>query len=116
MSGGDIAAIIAACGFVLLVLFIAVPLFKLGAVLDESRISLRQASQDLTPLISELTETVQEANKQLAKVDVITTNVAEVTSNVSAVVALAASTVGAPLVKIAGIASSLRSVVLGKKK
>ncbi len=115
MSGGDIAAVIAASGFVLLVLFTAIPLIKLGGVLDETRSTMRQFAQETAPLLSELTETVQETNKQLAKVDVITTNAAEVSNNVSALVALFTSTVGSPLVKIAGFSSGLRSLLLGKK-
>ena len=105
MSGGDIAAIIAAAGFVLLVLFIAVPLLKLGRDLNET----------VSPLLSELTDTVTATNKQLAKVDVITENVAEVTTNVSALVAVFSSTLGSPLVKLAGLAKGLNTF-LGKKK
>lgn len=115
MSGGDIAGIIAASGFVLLVLFIGVPLVKLGRVLDETRDSLRNISEEVTPLLSELTDTVQATNKQLAKVDVITENVSEVTGNVSALVSLFASAVGSPLMKIAGIANGVRSILKTKK-
>lgn len=116
MSGGDIAAIIAAGAFALLVLFIAVPLVKLGKVLDETRESIRSVNEEVAPLLTELTQTVQATNKQLAKVDVITENVSEVTGNISALVAVFASTVGSPLVKIAGLTTGLRSVLLGKSK
>ena len=116
MSGGDIAAIIAAAGFVLLVLFIAVPLLKLGRVLDETRNSIRDLNETVSPLLSELTDTVTATNKQLAKVDSITTNVSEVTTNVSAMVSLFTSALGSPLVKIAGLAQGLRSVFFGKAK
>jgi uncharacterized protein YoxC len=116
MSGADIAGIIAAAGFVLLVLFLAVPLIKLGGVLDETRESIRDLSRQTSPLLSELTETVQEANKQLAKIDVITTNVADVSSNVSSLVAVFASTIGSPLVKLAGLTKTLTSALMGKKK
>ena len=116
MSGGDIAAIIAASGFVLLVLFIAIPLVKLGGVLDETRDSIRDLAAQTTPLLTEITETAKEANKQLAKVDVITTNVAEVSSNISSLVAVFSAAVGSPLVKIAGMTKALSSALLGKKK
>lgn len=115
MSGGDIAGIIAASGFVLLVLFVGVPLIKLGRVLDETRVSVRNVSEEVTPLLSELTETVQATNKQLAKVDVITENVSEVTGNLSALVALFSSTLGSPLMKIAGLATGVRSFLKEKK-
>jgi uncharacterized protein YoxC len=116
MSGGDVAAIIAAAGFVLLVVFLAVPLFKLGRVLDETRNSIRDLNEGVSPLLTELTETVTQTNKQLAKVDVITENVAEVTTNVSSLVAVFSATLGSPLVKIAGLTQGIRSAILGKSK
>ena len=116
MSGGDVAALIAAGGFVLLVLFVAVPLLKLGRVLDETRNSIRDLNETVSPLLSELTETVTATNKQLAKVDQITENISEVTTNVSSLVAVIAATLGSPLVKIAGLTQGLRSALLGKKK
>ena len=116
MSGGDIAAIIAASGFVLLVIFIGVPLMKLGRVLDETRVAIRDINDSTAPLLTELTETVQATNKQLARVDVITENVSEVTTNISSLVAVFSAAVGSPLVKIAGLTSGLRDALLGKKK
>lgn len=116
MSGGDIAAIIAAGGFVLLVIFIAVPLLKLGRVLDETRTSIRDLNESLSPLLTELTETVTATNKQLEKIDVITDNVAEVSTNISSLVAVFSATLGSPLVKLAGLTKGLRSTLLGKKK
>jgi uncharacterized protein YoxC len=116
MSGGDVAAIIAAAGFVLLVVFLAVPLFKLGRVLDETRNSIRDLNEGVSPLLTELTETVTQTNKQLAKVDVITENVAEVTTNVSSLVAVFSATLGSPLVKIAGLTQGIRSAIIGKGK
>jgi uncharacterized protein YoxC len=116
MSGGDVAALIAAGGFVLLVLFVAVPLLKLGRVLDETRNSIRDLNETVSPLLSELTQTVTAANKQMAKVDQITENISEVTTNVSSLVAVFAATLGSPLVKIAGLTKGLRSALLGKKK
>lgn len=116
MSGGDVAAIIAAAGFVLLVVFLAVPLFKLGRVLDETRNSIRDLNEGVSPLLTELTETVTQTNKQLAKVDVITENVAEVTTNVSSLVAVFSATLGSPLVKIAGLTQGIRSAIIGKSK
>lgn len=116
MSGGDIAAIIAAGGFVLLVVFIAVPLLKLGRVLDETRTSIRDLNESLSPLLTELTGTVTATNKQLEKIDVITDNVAEVSTNISSLVAVFSATLGSPLVKLAGLTKGLRSTLLGKKK
>ena len=102
MSGGDIAGLIAAGVFAVLVGLIAIPLVKLGGVFDQTRDSIKDVSDGITPILAESTVTVQEANKQLARVDVITRNVEEVTGNVSSLVALFAASVGGPLIKLAG--------------
>ncbi|WP_285116502.1 DUF948 domain-containing protein [Leifsonia sp. fls2-241-R2A-40a] len=109
MSGGDIAGLIAAVVFAVLVGFIAIPLIKLGRVLDQTRASIKEASDGITPILDETATTLQETNKQLARVDVITRNVADVTGNVSSLVALFAATVGGPLIKLAGFSAAARA-------
>lgn len=115
MSGGDIASIIAASAFALLVIFIGVPLIKMGRLLDEARDSVHDLNSSVAPLLTELTTTVTETNKQLARLDVITENVAGVTTTISSMVETFSSAIGGPLVKIAGITKGLSSALLGKK-
>lgn len=106
MSGGDIAGLIAAGVFLILVALLAVPIIKLGGVFDELRRGIRQSVDEITPTLAETQVTLQETNKQLAKVDSITTNVHEVTENVNSLVALTAATVGGPLIKLAGFSAA----------
>jgi uncharacterized protein YoxC len=113
MSGGDIAGLIAAGVFAVLVGLLAVPLLKLGKVFDETSAAIRGVSDNVTPLLEEATTTLSESNKQLARIDSITSSVEETTSNVSALVALFAATVGGPLIKIAGFSAGVRAAVVG---
>ncbi len=109
MSGGDIAGLIAAAVFAVLVGFLAIPLVKLGRVFDQTTLAIRDVSVGVTPLLEESATTIRETNKQLARVDTITGNVADVTGNVSALVALFAATVGGPLIKVAGFSAAVRA-------
>ncbi len=113
MSGGDIAGLIAAGVFAILVALLAVPLLKLGRVFDETSAAIRSASDNVTPLLEEATITISETNKQLARVDTITASVEETTGNVSALVALFAATVGGPLIKLAGFSAGVRAAIGG---
>ena len=61
MTGGDIAGLIAAGVFAVLVCLLAVPLITLGGVLDELRAGIRESVQSLTPTLAE----TQEANRRL---------------------------------------------------
>jgi uncharacterized protein YoxC len=113
MSGGDIAGLIAAGVFAVLVAFLALPLIKLGGVLDETRAAIREASNGVSPILEETTVTIREANKQLGRVDTITRSVADVSGNVSALVALFAATVGGPLIKVAGFSAAVKAGLAG---
>jgi uncharacterized protein YoxC len=108
MSVGDIAGLIAAIAFVLLVGALAVPLFKLGRVLDEARVSVKELTDHSVPILDEVASTVASTNAQLVKVDTITTAAAQVSANVSALTSLFAATVGGPMVKAAAFSYAVR--------
>lgn len=105
---GDVAGLIAAIAFVLLVGFLAVPLWKLGKLLDEARSSVRDVTEHSVPILDEAASTVASANTQLVKVDTITTSAASVSENVSALTGLYAATLGKPLVKVAAFSYGVR--------
>jgi uncharacterized protein YoxC len=115
MSGSEIASLIAAGGFVLLVLFLAIPILKLGKLIDRSADSVTQMTEEITPLVAELTVTLEETNRQLKKIDSITNDVSSVTTNLSSLVAVFTSALGGPLAKLAGLGGVLKNL-LGKKK
>ena len=108
MSVGDIAGLIAAIAFVLLVGVLAVPLVKLGRVLDEARLSVKELTDHSVPILDETAATVASTNAQLTKVDTITTAAAQVSENVSALTSLFAATVGGPMVKVAAFSYAVR--------
>lgn len=113
MSGGDIAGLIAAGVFAVLVGLLAVPLVKLGRVFDETTSAIHELSEGVTPILDEAVITITEANKQLARVDAITSGVAEATGNVTSLIALFAATLGGPLIKLAGFTAAVRVAISG---
>lgn len=111
MSGSDIAGLIAAGAFVVLVVLLAVPIMKLGKVFDELRKSIKDLADGTTPLIGEVANTVATTNDQLKKVDTITNNVSDTTANVSALSSLVAATVGKPLIKVAAFTEGVKAAM-----
>ena len=116
MSAGEIAGLIAAVAFVLLVGVLAVPLIKLGGVLDETRGMIKGVSDETVPLLNEVTTTVSTTNAQLVRVDAITSNIEHVTTNVSAMTALFAATLGSPVIKVAAFTYGVRSALAGRNR
>ncbi|RAN79679.1 DUF948 domain-containing protein [Arthrobacter sp.] len=116
MTGGDIAGLIAAGVFAILVALLAVPIFKLGKVLDEVRTTIKQIGDGTTPLIDEVTSTVATTNTQLGKVDGISNNISDATANISALSSLFAATLGQPLIKVAAFSYGVRQALASRKK
>lgn len=108
MNIGDIAGIVAAVAFLLLVAFLAVPLIKMGRVLDAATDSVREVTSHTLPVIDEAAATIAAGNAQIAKVDAVTTAASEVSQNVSAVTTLVSATVGGPLIKVAAFSHAVR--------
>ena len=116
MSAGEIAGLIAAGAFVLLVIVIAVPLLKLGRTLDETTLTIRQAREQSAPILSQASTTVAHVNSNLERVDDITGNAANVSSNVAALTSVVAATLGSPLIKIAAFSYGVRSAARKKRE
>ena len=115
MTGGDVAGLIAAGVFAILVGISAIPLIKLGRVFDEASAAIRSASENIAPILEEATTTISETNKQIARVDSITGSVEEATKNLSSLVALFAASVGGPLIRIASFSAGVRAALSGSR-
>ena len=116
MSAGEIAGLIAAGAFVLLVIVIAVPLLKLGRTLDETTLTIRQVREQSAPILSQANTTVTHVNSNLERVDDITGNAANVSSNVAALTSVVAATLGSPLIKVAAFSYGVRSAFANRRK
>lgn len=103
MTAGQIAALIAAGAFAVLVLLLAVPLLKLGRTLDEATVAIRKAHERSEPILTNANTTIGHVNTQLRRVDVITADARAVTGNVSTLTSLFTATLGGPLVKAAAL-------------
>jgi uncharacterized protein YoxC len=122
MSVGEIAGLIAAMAAVALVGFSAVPLLKLGRVLEETRLAVRDIGHNAVPILVELKGTVTATNDELGKLSLVTEDVAKVSANATVVAENAAqlstvfsATLGGPLVKTAAFTYGLRQAVSGKR-
>jgi uncharacterized protein YoxC len=115
MSGGEIAALIAAIAFVLLVLLLAIPLLKLGRTLDEATIAVRKSHDGIGPLLAQAQQTMESVNVQLVQVESIATNVNSMTTNVAAMTSVVGSTLGSPMIKAAAFTYGVRKTVAERR-
>jgi predicted cobalt transporter CbtA len=115
VSAGQIAALIAAIAFVVLVVLLAIPLLKLGRTLDEATVAIRKAHEGSAPLLVDAHTTLNSVNTQLERVDGITSNAKTVTSNVSVLTSLFTATLGGPLVRAAAFSYGLNKAIKARR-
>lgn len=115
MTLGQIAGLIAALAVVALVALCAVPLIKLGGVLDQLRSTVKDLDDATVPILGELKGTVSSTNQEIDKIGLVTTDVHTVSDHVTQVSGRAnelskvfTETVGGPMVKVAGFAHGVR--------
>lgn len=121
MSLGDIAGLIAAIAFAILVILFAVPLLKLGRVLEELRLAVRDIGHESVPILTELQGTVRATNNELEKLSFVTEDVAKVSKhatvvseNAAQMATLFSATLGGPLVKTAAFTYGVRKAFRGE--
>ena len=113
MSVGDVAGLLGAIAFLILVGFLALPLVKLARTFDAATQSVKDITAHTVPVLDETAATVATTIAQLVKVDAVTTSAAEISQNVSALTALVAATVGGPLIKVAAFSYGVRQAMSG---
>ena len=108
LSGGEVAGLIIAVFWGVLVCFLAYVLVKLGNVIGETSKLVSGVTDQTVPLLGEVTTSVVQVNAELARVDVIASNVEEITSNTRALTSLFAATLGSPVIKVAAFSYGVR--------
>jgi uncharacterized protein YoxC len=112
MSAGEIAGLIAAVAFVLLVGVIAVPIIKLGKTVDELTLTVRDLRREhvakTSVTVDETNQLLASTNVQMQRVDAITSNAQTLTGNAAAMSSLFAATLGGPLVRTAAFTYGVR--------
>jgi uncharacterized protein YoxC len=122
VSVGEIAALIAAVAFLLLVGALAVPILRLRHTIDAATQSINDLNDRAGPILGNVNATVEHVNialtqthttldgvnLQLARIDTITSHAAQVTANVANLATVVTSAAANPLTKMAAFGFGLR--------
>jgi uncharacterized protein YoxC len=129
MDGGEIAGLIAAGAFLMLVLLLAVPIHKLGRTVDAATNAINELNDRTAPLLGNVNETVigvntalgqaqvslDGVNVQLAKVDTMTTHAQNVTASVANLATVVSAAAANPLIKVASFGYGLRKAASARR-
>jgi len=114
VSGGEVAGILVAVFWAILVSFLAVALARLAQTLRATTRLVADVTEQAVPLLADASAAVRSAQTQIDRVDAKASDVQEVTSNASALSSTVASTFGGPLVKVAAFGYGVRRAI-GRK-
>jgi uncharacterized protein YoxC len=115
LSGGQVAGLIVAVFWAILVCFMAFVLVKLGKVIGETAKLITGVADQTVPLLGEVTTSVVQVNAELTRVDTIASNVEDISSNAKALTALFSATMGSPIIKVAAFSYGVRRA-MGQKR
>jgi uncharacterized protein YoxC len=129
MSAGEIAGLIAAGAFLMLVIVLAVPILKLGRTVDAATRAINDLTDRTDPLLRNTNEAVENmnttlgqaqicldgVNMQLAKVDTITGHAQSISANIANLVAVVSAAAANPLVKVASFGYGLRKAAAARR-
>ena len=116
MSPGEVAGLIVAGAWAVLVLFLSYVLVKLGGTLKELTRVVGEVGDNTVPVLMEVTTTVATTNVTLASVEDITSNVSSITRNAKALTSIATVGMGNPLIKAVSFSYGVRRAMGGKKQ
>ncbi|HEX8345463.1 MAG TPA: DUF948 domain-containing protein [Actinoplanes sp.] len=129
MDAGEIAALVAAGAFLMLVLVLAVPILRLRHTVDAATQAINDLNDRTGPLLSNVTATVDNVNTalgqvqvsldgvnvQLAKIDTMTGHAQNVTANVANLSTVVSAAAANPLVKVASFGYGLRKAAAARR-
>lgn len=129
VSAGEIAALVAAGAFLMLVLVLAVPILRLRHTVDAATKAINDVNTHAAPLLTNVTATVDNVNTalgqvqvsldgvnvQLAKIDTMTSHAQNVTANVANLATVVSAAAANPLVKVASFGYGLRKAASARR-
>ncbi len=100
LSGGDVALIVLAAFWGVLVLFLSLMLLTLFRVLESTKTLIDGIRDETVPLLGEVKVTVTSVNKELDRVDGIMESAGKMAKSAERVTAVVEQTVSSPLIKV----------------
>ncbi|MER7134652.1 DUF948 domain-containing protein [Streptosporangium saharense] len=108
LTAGEVAGLIVAMAWAILVSFLAVALVKLARLLTETTKMVSELGERVVPLLEDVTVTVSETNRQLVAVEAIARDVKQVSGHAAKISDVTQTLVTGPLIKLAALTHGVR--------
>ncbi|MFF5212050.1 DUF948 domain-containing protein [Streptosporangium sp. NPDC000396] len=115
LTAGEVAGLIVAMFWAILVCFLAMVLVKLARLLTETTKMVSELGDRVVPLLEDVTVTVSETNRQLVAVEAIAKDVKQVSGHVAKVSDVAQTLVTGPLIKLAALSHGIQQALSARR-
>ncbi|MBB4916852.1 DUF948 domain-containing protein [Streptosporangium saharense] len=115
LTAGEVAGLIVAMAWAILVSFLAVALVKLARLLTETTKMVSELGERVVPLLEDVTVTVSETNRQLVAVEAIARDVKQVSGHAAKISDVTQTLVTGPLIKLAALTHGVRRALSARR-
>lgn len=116
LSAGELAGLLVAIFWAVLVCFMAVVLLRLTRLLNETTKSVAELSDRLAPLLDDMGRTVSEANRRLAEAEVISDNVRTASGDLVKITGAVSMLFAIPLIKVSALWHGMRAALAVRRR
>ncbi|MCG5218828.1 DUF948 domain-containing protein [Streptosporangium sp. KLBMP 9127] len=114
LTAGEVAGLIVAMFWAILVCFLVVVLVKVVRLLNETTKMVSELSERVLPLLDDVTVTVTETNRRLVAVEAIATDVKQVSGHLAVVSGVTSTLFTGPLIKISALGHGVRRALAAR--
>jgi uncharacterized protein YoxC len=115
LTAGEVAGLIAATGWVVLVCVMAMVLVKLARLLTKTTKAVSDLNNRLAPLLDDMSVTVNETNRQLVAVEAIAKDVKQVSGHAAKLSAVTQTIFTGPLIKVSSLGYGVRRAIEARR-
>jgi len=115
LTAGEVAGLIAATGWIVLVCVLAMVLVKLARLLTETTKAVSELNARLTPLLDDMSVTVNETNRRLVAVEAIARDVKQVSGQAAKLSAVTQTIFTGPLIKVSSLGYGVRRAIEARR-
>jgi uncharacterized protein YoxC len=108
LTGGDVALIVLAVGWVVLVGFLCIVLLNTFRVLESTKLTIDAMREETIPLLREVKTSVEKANREIDRVDTMLVSATEIVGRVEKLSGLVEQAAASPIIKVISLGAGLR--------
>jgi uncharacterized protein YoxC len=111
LTAGEVAGLIAATGWIVLVCVLVMVLVKLTRLITQTSKAVTDLTTRMAPLLDDVSLTVSEANRQLVAVEAIAKDVKQISGHAAKLSAVTQTVFTGPLIKVSSIGYGVRRAI-----